>query len=350
MLMVKARTATTGESSGPWIKYLISSVSMNQAGQAFLNAAPPEAFQADYYYKTGEMPRRGYQVGGGASSEIIEEVPILFGNKLNDLDHTIDLSRLNDPKLSITYDLASTGPLGETIWDTTYYPRFTVIAYLLQGTGIPVSKGYYSLRQIESFTPADSEAHKLELKGTRPIKMIYCALDLKNCQYGWIHSLTEARLWGDNEAWIPFTMKTDDWQELIRDIYGLCLVEAMVYYMGQGATVDTCVDRRVNLSMVVHDSYDIIGMFYSGSGRTGKTQYRTIADGGVPAGPQIGMYHFVGYCPWSIQPIDMEKMLGLEHLDPREHAPIYLQLDFVSNAATIGGPVNIYIEDLVTTY
>jgi len=350
MLMVKARTETDGASSGPWIKYLISSVSVNQAGQAFLNAAPPEAFQADAYYKTGKMPRRGYQVAGGAGSEIIEEVPILFGDKLNDLEHTIDLSKLNDPKLSVTYDLAATGPLAETIWDTTYKPRFTVMAHLLQGAGVPASKGYHSLRQIESYTPADSEKHKLELKGARPIKRIYAALDLTMPQYGWIHSLDEAKLWGDNEAWVPFLQKCDDWQELIRDVYGLCTVEAMVYYMGQGATVDTCVDRRVDLSVVVHDSYDIVGMFYSGSGRTGKTQYRTIADGGVPAGPQIGMYHFVGYCPWSIQPIDMEKMLGVEYLDPTEHAPVYLELDHVSNAATIGGPVKIYIEDLATTY
>lgn len=51
-LMVKARTATSGADPSPWIKYLISSVSVNQAGQAFLASAPPEAFEADYYYKS----------------------------------------------------------------------------------------------------------------------------------------------------------------------------------------------------------------------------------------------------------------------------------------------------------
>ena len=84
MLMVKARTDDEGLCPIPWIKYLISSISVNQAGQAFLNAAPPEVFQADHYYKTGRMPRRGYEVMGGDPGEIVEEVPILFGYHLND--------------------------------------------------------------------------------------------------------------------------------------------------------------------------------------------------------------------------------------------------------------------------
>ena len=346
-LAVKARTTTTGLGAGPWIKYLVSSISVNQAGQAFLNAAPPAAFQADAYYKTGKMARRGYLVGAAAAAEIEEDVPILFVEHLTDMDNTIDLGKLNDPKVSVTYNLATTGPLGETIWDTSWYPRFTVIANLLQGEGIPVSKGYQSLRQIESYTPAASEIRKIELKGKRPIKRIYAAHDPVNCQYGWTHSLSEVKLYGDNEAWVPFLKTCKDWQEYIRDIYGLCNVKAFVIYSGNGATIDTCVDRRVNLSVVCHNSYDVIGMFYSGSGRTGKAQYRTIADGGVPAGPYYGMNDFTGYCPWSIHPIDMEKMLGMEYLDPTQHTPLYLELTHSSSGLTAGGPVRIYVEDLV---
>ena len=346
MLMVKARTATTGVVAGPWIKYLISSVSLNQAGQAFLNAAPPEAFQADAYYKTGRMARRGYQVMGGAASEVIEEVPILFGEGVNDLEHTIDLSKLNDPKLSVTYDLATTGPTGETCWATGYYPRFTVIAHLLQGAGIPASKGYHSLRQIESYTPADSEKHKLELKGARPIRRIYCALDLDNPCYGWIHSLDEVLLHGDNMQWVPFDMMCDDWQELIRDLFGLCEVKAEVYYAKGGYVVDTCVDRRMHLD--INSPYDEANIYraYGGSGRTIALKQTVIADGTHPEDVARLTYDFAGICPWSIQPIDMPKMLGMDHLDPTEHAPVYLELDHVSNASDIGGPVKIYIEDL----
>lgn len=350
MLMVKARTVTTGDAPGPWINQLISSVSVNQAGQAFLNATRPEVFETDFYYKTGRMPRRGYHVAGGAAGEVIEEVPILFGDDINDMEHTIDLSRLNDPKLSITYDLATTDLNGETIWNTAYYPRFTVIAHLLQGSGIPASKGYYSLRQIESYTPADSEKHKLELKGARPIKRLYAQLDRTDCVYGWIHSLDEVKLWGDNEAWIPFTMKCDDWQMLIRDLYGVCTVEAQVEYALNGKDVDTCVDRRINYEAHCHNNYDNIAQAYSGSGRKTRIQIRTIADGSVYSSAFMAMYRFSGIVPWSTQIIDFEKMLGMEYLDPTEHAPVYLELDHVSNAATIGGPVNIHVSDLVTTY
>lgn len=347
MLMVKARTATTGNCSGPWIKYLISSISVNQAGQAFLNAAPPEVFQADAYYKTGKMPKRGYEVMGGAAAEVVEEVPILFGDKLNDMDHTIDLSRLNDPKLSVTYDLAATGPFGETVWDTSYYPRFTVIAYLLQGAGIPASKGYYSLRQIESYTPANSEVRKIELKGGRPIKRLYCQLDKKTIEYHWIHSIDEVRLWGDNEAYVPFLMKPDDWYELIRDIYGLCKVNAHVYYVLSHKFVDMCVDHIVSSFISLPENMLQKATPSGGSGRHTIIEIYTMSTGVIYGSVTQAMYEFTGYCPWTTMVIDMEKMLGMEYLDPKEHAPIYLELTHTSVGAAIGGPVRIHISDLV---
>jgi len=347
MLMVKAWTEADGLCSGPWINRLVSSVSVNQAGQAFLNAAPPEVFQADAYYKTGKMPRRGYHVAGSRAGEIIEEVPIHFGNKFNDLEHTIDLSKLSDPKLSVTYNQATTGILGETIWDTDYPPRFTVIAHLLQGAGLPASKGYHSLRQIESYTPTNSLKKKIELKGGRPIKRLYCQFDPTHPQYGWIHSLDQVKLWGDNESWVPFLMKCDDWQMLIRDHFGICTVEAQVEQVLNGVHIDTCVDRRINYEAHVHNNYDVTAQAYSGSGRKTVLQIRTIADGSVHATAVGGMFRFSGIVPWSTQIIDMEKMLGMEYLDPAEHAPVYLELEHVSGATAIGGPVRVHISDLV---
>lgn len=350
MLTVKARTETTGVCPSPWLKYLISSVSVNQAGQAFLNAAPPEAFQTDMYYKTGKMARRGMTHGVvSPRSEITEQVPILFGEHINDLEHTVDLSRMNDPKLSITYDLEATGPTGETVWDTDYKPRFTVVAHLIQGTGIPASKGYHSLRQIESYNPTNSQVKKLELKGARPIKRLYCAHDMDNPYYGFIHSLDQARLYGDNEAWVPFLMKCDDWQDLIRDIYGLCEVKADVYYIMGGYVVDSCVDRRVYMKGALPDDKEHRLIMYGGSGRTTMTEIIK-HDGTAPAPVLHGRYNFAGICPWSTQVIDFKKMLGMEHLDPREHAPVYLELTHTSSATDRGNPVNIYIEDLATTY
>lgn len=347
MLMVKARTDAEGLCPIPWIKYLISSISVNQAGQAFLNAAPPEVFQADHYYKTGRMPRRGYEVMGGAAGEIIEEVPILFGEKLNDLEHTIDLAKLNDPKLSVTYDLASTSPQGWDIWDTTYKPRFTVIAHLIQGAGIPASKGYHSLRQIESYTPTDSQAKKIELKGARPIRRIYPQFDMKLMYYGWVHSLDTIKLWGDNEAWTPFIQKVNDWYELIRDIFGLCTVTGYSWYAMHGNYVDTGVDKRVMLSIFNDETVLEAAFARAGSGRMTGLNVITRSTGASYADPIRIMYNFKGYTPMSIGVIDMPKMLGMDYLDPTDRAPVYLELDHRSDASGPGGPVRIHIEDLV---
>lgn len=346
MLMVKARTDAEGLCPIPWIKYLISSISVNQAGQAFLNAAPPEVFQADHYYKTGRMPRRGYEVMGGAAGEIVEEVPILFGDKLNDMEHTIDLSKLNDPKLSVTYDLAATSHNDDDVWDTTYKPRFTVIAHLIQGEGIPASKGYHSLRQIESYTPTDSQAKKIELKGARPIKRIFPQFDMKLMYFGWVHSLDTIKLWGDNEAWTPFIQKVDDWYELIRDVFGLCTVEGYSFYAKHGQEVDTGVDKRVMLSIFNNETELEKCFAYAGSGRMTGLRTKTMSTGALYATPIRIMYNFKGYTPMSIGVIDMPKMLGMDYLDPTEHAPVYLELDHRSDASGPGGPVKIHIEDL----
>ena len=189
MLMVKARTTTTGNCPGPWINRLISSVSVNQAGQAFLNAAPPEAFEADYYYKTGKMPRRGYETMGAHGTEIVEEVPILFGDHLNDLEHTIDLSKLNDPKLSVTYDLAATSHNDDDVWDTTYKPRAYSSSASDSGSRHPRVEGIPQ-------PPTDRELHTRE----QPSKE--AGTEGRQTHQADVHPLRQARprLWLDSQS------------------------------------------------------------------------------------------------------------------------------------------------------
>ena len=346
-LKTTAKTVLTGDCPSPWIKYLISSISVNQGGQAALNAAPPEAFQADYYYKTRKMPQRGYQRPGGVGAIIDEVTPILFGEKVDDLDHYIDLSDFSDPKLSVTYDLAKTDHVGSTIWDTGYYPRFTVLTDLLQGPGIPASKGYYSLRQIEGYTPANSQKKLVELKGKRPIKRVYVQLDRLDCAWELLHLVDRARIWGSNESWIPFDLETLAWEELIRELYGLCQVKACVIYVKGGQTFDSCVDREISWKVKSSANEDALFRAYGTAGRKGYLMCRLISTGGADTTVRQVDYDFTGLLPWSIAPIDMPGMLGIDHLDPTVNAPVFLELDHPVNAGDYVAPMKIHIEDLV---
>lgn len=347
-LGVKATTGTTGGDSSAFIKYLISSISVNQAGQAFLNAAPPEVFEADYWAKTGRFPQVGKHVAEDASENIEEIVPILFGDYVNDPHHYIDLSKLNDPKLSVTYDLAGTGPTGGTIWDTSYYPRFTVVADLMSGPDLPPSKGYYSLRQQAKYTPVDAQKYLHELRGDRPIRNIMFQFDRTSLHYGLYSSIDNLRIYGDNEAWVPFDLDDRELHLLHRRTHGLCEVTGKFDYIYQGANMDMVVDYREVCMIPNSDNANQIATIPGGSGRQGPVRAFVSGDNiGGSTETITGFFRFLGYYPWSIYNIDIKKMLGIDYLDPQEHKPVYFEVDHVSNAATIGGPVKIHVEDLV---
>ncbi len=347
-LKVAAKTATTGVAPNPWLKYLISSVSVNEGGQAALNAAPPEAFAADFYYKTGKMPQMGYQRPGGDGAIIDEVVPIMFGEKINDMDHYIDLSKLSDPKLSITYNLGETDHAGQTLWNTAYYPRFTVLTNLFQGAGVPASKGYYSLRQSELYTPANSEKHLLELKGPRPIKRMYIQYDELTANAEFLHLVDRVRLWGMNESWIPFDLESWPFTELVRQLYGICEVDAYVPYAKGGQNVDMGVDRFYGGTIELPVTQTVQAVIQNAAGRRGGLKYTTMSSGGNSTAVLQAEYNFKGLAPWSIYPVDMPKMLGVEHLDPSENAPLFLELWHAVNAGDYSAPMRIHTQDLVT--
>ena len=346
-LKTTAKTLTTGDCPSPWLKYLINSISVNQAGQAALNAAPPEAFQADYFYKTGRMPQRGYQRPGGVGSIIDEVVPILFGERVDDPDHYIDLGTLSDPKLSVSYDLAETDHAGSTVWDTSYYPRFTVLANLFQGPEIPASKGYYSLRQIEGYTPVNSEKHMLELKGKRPIKRLYVQYDALDCNEELLHLVDRVRVWGANESWIPFDLEIWPWEELIRELFGICRVTAYVAFVKGGQTMDLAVDKSLGSSVEIPQTDDRTAELRDAAGRRATVRLLVTSAGTESTDVIAGEYDIKGLLPWSVAPIDMPRMLGVDHLDPTVNAPVFLELDHTVNAGDYSAPMKIHISDLV---
>jgi len=349
-LGVKADTVDSAGETSAFIKYLISSISVNQAGQAFLNAAPPEVFQADYWEKTGKFPQVGKHLAEDASESVEEIVPILFGDYVNDPEHYIDLSLLNDPKLSITYDLAATGPNSGTLWDTTFYPKFTVVADLMGPSGLPASKGYYSLRQQETYTPTDGQNKLFELKGERPIRNIMFQFDRKSLHYGLYSSIDNLKIYGDNESWVPFDLDDRELHLLHRRTHGLCTVTGKFDYVYDGANMDGVVDYREHMSVMDLSSAGGLYTIDGGSGR--QMPVRSFAAEGVSLteAAYTAFFKFMGYYPWSIYNISMKKMLGMDYLLPTEHKPLYFEVDHVSNAATIGGPVKIHVQDLVTRY
>lgn len=347
-LGVKAKPDTSTEGSSPFMKHLISSVNVNQGGQAQLCGAPPEAFAADYYYKTGMMPQMGKQIAEDASETVEEIIPILFGRHINDVEHYIDLSKLTDPKVSVTYDLAGTDPFGYTEWDNSYYPRFTGVANFLGGAGIVPSKGFHSLRTIEKYTPVDSETRNVELKQGQPIRRLYMQFDRTDVAYGMVHSVSNVRIHGKNKQWIPFDLNIKEFQQVIRRQFGYCMAKAYIQYAFYGKNMDGIVDLKEDYEFTQSESETSFPVIVGGAGR--QAPIRQFKEDVYTADEASVSAHFcaVGLAPWSIYPVDMPNMLGREYLDPTEEAvkPVYLEITHVSNAATIGGPFKVHLLDL----
>lgn len=341
-LGVKAKTVTTGGESSAFIKYLISSVGVNQGGQSHLNSAPPEVFEADYWAKTHMWPQMGKHLGEDASENIEEIVPIMFGDVVNDPNYYVDLAKLSDPKLSVTYNLASTGPNSGTIWDTDYYPRFTVVADLMSGADLPASKGYHSLRQQLSYTPVDSEKRNYELKGGRPIRNLLYQFDRKSLHYGIYTSLANLAIDGKNGEWVPFDLDDRELHLLHRRTHGLCEASFKFDYVYDGANMDGVVDYREFRPAFDTDKAGCIMTVDGGSGRQ-MPMRKFEANGVTITDEALTTYcRFNGYYPWSIFNLDIPKMLGMPPIMPSDYAPLYLKIEHVSNAATIGGPCKLH--------
>lgn len=345
-LGVKANSVVESGETSAFIKYLVSSISVNQGGQAALNAAPPEVFQADYWAKTGKWPQCGKHLGEDASENIEEIVPIMFGEVVNDPNHYIDLSKMSDPKLSVIYDTGGTGPNSGELWRDGYYPKFTVVADLMSGPDLPPSKGYHSLRQKAQYTPADSQIKKLELRGSRPIRNILFQFDRKSLHYGVYSSIDGLKLDGKNGEYVPFDLDDRELHLLHRRAHGLCEVTGKFDYVYVGANMDAVVDYREANGIVSTDNENVWAMPVGGSGR--QLPIRKFESGADPADLTTitAYFRFLGYYPWSIFNLDIPKMLGLESLKPDEHDPLFFEIDHVSNAATIGGPVKIHTVEL----
>jgi len=272
----------------------------------------------------------------------------MFGEKINDPELYIDLAKLTDPKLSVTYNLGETDHSGQTVWNTEYYPRFTVLTNLFQGPGLPPAKGFESIRTTESYAPANSEKRKIQLKGTMPITRLYAQADTLDADEEWLHLVDKYKLWGQNEEWIPFELEAWQYTELIRHIYGICKAEAYIAYAKGGQQIDMIIDRMIGASVHLPLSATEMAKLKGAAGRMAELESITMSSGSATTTVNQVEYNFQGLLPWSIAPIDMPKMLGIDTLDPTVKAPVYLQLNHAVNAGDYTSLMKIHTQDILT--
>ncbi|GAH73016.1 unnamed protein product, partial [marine sediment metagenome] len=99
-------------------------------------------------------------------------VPINFGRRQRDTEYAIDLSRLIDPKLKITWDCTITDPYtGGGFHSTTPVAQLTVITHTVRDLAVP-PKGYIKTSQVKEYGIAASTIEDVKFPLGNPYRRI----------------------------------------------------------------------------------------------------------------------------------------------------------------------------------
>ena len=103
---------------------------------------------------------------------------INLGRRYHDLDFMLDLSKVNDPQLRVSYDFTKTSANGWTngqAFATDVTPSYSCIPHLLRESDI-IPKGYIRTQEVYRFTSAASKKENM----TMPRGPLYCGLYLQS--------------------------------------------------------------------------------------------------------------------------------------------------------------------------
>jgi len=169
---------------------LLSGIELRTIGYTAADTAKPDTFMHDHITRievvangsqvikslTGDqllammhyrgIPHSQWEVLHLPSDYIREQFYISFGRWYHDLDYMIDLSKVNDPELRLTYDFDMTAHHGwvngKGLDYGTHKPTYCVIPHLLRDSSITPA-GYIKTNEIYRFMSANSKVEKMHV-------------------------------------------------------------------------------------------------------------------------------------------------------------------------------------------
>ena len=168
---------TMGDSAGDpdvWLHDRITKIELIVNGSQVVKSLTGEQLLADMLYKKTPIWSHDIKNMNAASGE--EVFFINLGFHWHDLDYLLDLSRVNDPEIRITYNFEKTDANGWTNGVAmTAEPSRTVVCHLLRDApGAP--KGYIKTSELYRFTSGASKKENM----TVPRGPVYSNLYLQS--------------------------------------------------------------------------------------------------------------------------------------------------------------------------
>lgn len=211
-----------------WLHDRMTKIEVIVNGSKVVKSFEGAQLVADMLYK--KTPLYSHDMKNVSNGSAEEFFYINFGRYYHDLDYMLDLSKVNDPELRITYAWNQTSHDGWTKGVAmAAAPYFSLIPHILREPDF-TPKGYFKTSEVYRFTSGNSKKENMRL----PIGPVYANLYLQ-CLYashGLGYDVDRVELNINSDDIIPFRVGiTELAAELVRK-YGLFDIAQQHYAKG----------------------------------------------------------------------------------------------------------------------
>ena len=200
-----------------WLWDRLTKVELIVNGSQVVKSYSGEQILAHMFYQKTPLWSHDMKNNSGASCEVFFHINL--GRHYHDLEYLLDLSKVNDPQIRLTYAFAQTSHHGWTNGTAmTATPSRSVIADILVDTDI-VPKGYIKTSELYRFTSGVSKKENMNI----PTGPVYSNLYLQSwyASQGLGVILDKLSLVLDSGGTIPFNMGPNELAAYNLRQYGL---------------------------------------------------------------------------------------------------------------------------------
>jgi len=149
------------DKSDTWLHDMVTKIELIVNGSQVVKSLDGRQLQALMHYQKTPLFSHDFKNVTGAAVE--EYWYINLGRFYHDLDYMLDLGRVNDPELRITYNFEMASQNG---WDNgealTVKPSYSMVCHLLRDSDI-IPKGYIKSSEVYRFTSAANHQENMPI-------------------------------------------------------------------------------------------------------------------------------------------------------------------------------------------
>lgn len=326
--------ATTGPTEGDpdvWLHDALEKIELIVDGSKVVKSITGDQLLALMLYQKSFAEGQYRSNHYSASSR--EYFLINLGRFYHDLDYMLDLSKVNDPELRLTFDFTKTSTYGWTrgqAYATSPAPSYSCIPHLLRESDI-TPKGYIKTAEVSRFTSDESLKENMII----PRGPLYCNMYLQSWYKaeGLASNLEHLELNINNGEKIPFRVGAKDLGADVCRAFGNFIIEQQIQAENEVDYPAPIENGQAYESVL--DNKDIIGVATALFANNMTIKGHKISDLSVQTGNFDRWYLFKGWYPFSVCKIPyFDEMDPRTWIDSKELGDLWLRVEEDEDAGT----------------